>query len=100
MSVCSYSMFDPRNLSAKENPLYIKSLSLMLKVNSLSHSKTRLADLSYLILLHTGSYSCACKNGYFGDGGNCAGEPVDVTCAQESFQSLPLISATFWKKSF
>ena len=99
MSVCLYSTFDPRNISAKENPLYIKILNSMLKVNSLSHAKTRIADLSYLIELRTGSYRCACKIGYSGDGRNCFGEPVNVNCAPGSFQRLSVSAATSKNKS-
>ena len=72
----------------------------MLKFKTFVHAPARLADLPYLIGLHTGSYRCACKYGYSGDGDICSGEPVDVTYAEESFQRLSVIPVTFSKRAF
>ena len=98
-SECLFELHvDQRNISEKEKPFYIQSLNLTLKVKTSSHALAHLGNLPYLVFLHTGSYSCGCKNGYSGDGGNCSGEPLDLTCAQESFQRLSVTTATFFEK--
>ena len=88
-AVCFYFSFDKGQTNRGSTFIHTYYFNLVLDIDECS-SHSYSCDVNAVCNNARGSYTCACKPGYSGDGKNCTGKlyPRDIESSLQAFASM------------